>query len=69
MSRKKAKQNVDLDKVRKRMVSKDIIAEENEGNLDEAMEAYKDLHHVVNLQKGVVVDVVDFIKPLISVKG
>jgi tRNA-splicing ligase RtcB (3'-phosphate/5'-hydroxy nucleic acid ligase) len=67
MSRKKAKENISLDKFTQDM--KDVIAKVDNGTLDESPDAYKDLDTVINYQKGIVVDIVDFIKPLINVKG
>lgn len=48
---------------------KDIIANVSQGTLDESPFAYKDLNYVMDMQRGVVVDVVDHIIPLINIKG
>ncbi len=67
MSRKKAKENMDLQYFKK--IMKDITAKVDKDTLDEAPGAYKNLHDVIDRQKGIVVDVVDYIKPLINIKG
>lgn len=67
MSRKKAKENIDLDSFRD--VMKDVLAKVDQGTLDEAPMAYKNLNNVIDAQKGIVVDVMDHIKPLINIKG
>jgi len=67
MSRGFAKKNIDLDYFKMQM--EDIVANVSESTLDEAPDAYKDLEYVMNAQKGKVVNVVDYIKPLINVKG
>jgi RNA-splicing ligase RtcB len=46
-----------------------IIANVDVTTLDEAPDAYKDLDYVINAQKGIVVNVVDFIQPIINIKG
>jgi tRNA-splicing ligase RtcB (3'-phosphate/5'-hydroxy nucleic acid ligase) len=67
MSRKKAKENIDLDKFEKDMEG--IMAPVHSGTLDEAPDAYKDLHYVIGLQEGKVIKIIDHIKPKIVVKG
>lgn len=67
MSRKKAKEKLDLDVFEEEM--KGIMAPVHRGTLDEAPGAYKDLHYVIGLQEGKVIDVIDHIKPKIVVKG
>lgn len=67
MSRKKAKKSISLDKFEKDM--KGIVAPVDESRLDEAPDAYKDLEYVISLQKNIVINVVDHIKPKIVVKG
>lgn len=67
MSRKKAKENINLDDFVK--VMRGIKGKIDLGTLDEAPMAYKNLHDVIDAQKGIVVDVVDHIKPLINIKG
>jgi len=48
---------------------KDVVGTVNEHTLDECPSAYKDFDYVISCQKGKVVDIVDFIKPLINIKG
>jgi len=67
MSRGAAKKSITLDVFKSQMEG--ILANVNETTLDEAPDAYKDLEYVMNAQKGVVVNVVDFIQPIINVKG
>jgi tRNA-splicing ligase RtcB (3'-phosphate/5'-hydroxy nucleic acid ligase) len=67
MSRKKAKENIDIKKFKE--VMKNVVAKVDESTLDEAPFAYKNLHDVIDMQKGIVIDVVDHIKPLINIKG
>ena len=67
MSRKKAKENIDLADFQK--VMRGITAKVDQGTLDEAPGAYKNLHDVVDAQKGIVIDVVNHITPLINIKG
>lgn len=66
-SRSGAKKNLDINKFRNQM--KDVVCVVDENILDEAPDAYKDLTAVIDRQKGVVIDVVDFVKPLINVKA
>ena len=67
MGRKKAKETLSMERYEKRMSG--IIADVNKGNLDESPDAYKDGDTVIAYQEGVVVDVIDHVKPLICVKG
>jgi tRNA-splicing ligase RtcB len=67
MSRKKAKKNIDMEGFRKSM--KGIVAKVTVGTLDESPQAYKNIDKIINAQRGVVIDVVDYIKPLINIKG
>ena len=67
MGRGFAKKNIDLDHFKEQM--KGIVANVSEETLDEAPDAYKDLEYVINAQRGIVIDVVDHIDPLINVKG
>lgn len=67
LSRKKASESINIDIVRDQM--KGIVCEVDEHMLDESPDAYKDLHGVIKAQEGIVIDVVDFIKPLINIKG
>ena len=67
MSRGFAKKNITLDTFKTQMG--DIVANISAATLDEAPDAYKDLEYVMNAQEGVVVDVVDYIRPIINIKG
>lgn len=67
MSRGAAKKSITLDTFKDQMEG--IIANVSETTLDEAPDAYKSLEYVMNAQKGIVVNVVDFIKPIINIKG
>ena len=67
MSRGFAKKNISLETFKSQMNG--IIANISASTLDEAPDAYKDLEYVINAQKGIVVEIVDFITPIINVKG
>jgi len=67
MSRKKAKENINFNQFEKAM--KGITAKIDQGTLDEAPMAYKNLKNVIDAQRGIVVDIVDHIQPLINIKG
>lgn len=67
MSRTKAKKSIKLHQHKEWM--KGIVAKVDHGTLDEAHGAYKNLRNVIKAQDGIVVDVVDYVKPLINVKG
>lgn len=67
MSRKKAKEVIGLETFQSQM--KGIVAGTDASLLDEAPDAYKDLDHVIKLQKGIVVDVVYHTRPILNVKG
>ena len=67
MSRTKAKQCITLEQHKKWM--KGVIAKVDKSTLDEAHGAYKDLKKVVDMQEGIVIDIVDKIHPIINVKG
>lgn len=69
MSRKKAKENINLNHFEKSMHDAGVLARVNQGTLDEAPDAYKNLKKVIEAQEGIVIEVVDFIKPLINIKG
>lgn len=47
----------------------DFVEKVGKDTLDESPNAYKKLESVIEMQKGVVVDVIDVIKPIINVKG
>jgi len=67
MSRGAAKKGIDLATFKAQMEG--IIANVDETTLDEAPDAYKSLDYVINAQKGIVINVVDFITPIINIKG
>jgi tRNA-splicing ligase RtcB len=67
MSRGFAKKNIDMAHFKEQMIG--IVANVSEATLDEAPDAYKDLEYVINAQRGIVVDVIDHITPLINIKG
>ncbi|WP_457626736.1 RtcB family protein [Persephonella sp.] len=69
MSRRKAKELIDLKEFKKVMEMADIVARVNEKTLDEAPFAYKDINKVIKAQDGVVVKVVDVVKPVVNIKG
>jgi tRNA-splicing ligase RtcB len=67
MSRKKAKSSLQLHDFEYTM--KGIIAKVSRHTLDEAPFSYKDIGTVLNYQEGIVVEVINRVKPLINVKG
>jgi len=66
-SRRKAKETIDLDDFIKDMEG--IVCKADKGTLDESRFAYKDISDVMSRQEGIVVEVVDYIKPIINIKG
>jgi len=54
---------------KKQMEEANIICDANESTLDECPGAYKDIENVISMQEGVVVDIIDHVKPRIVVKG
>lgn len=67
MSRSEGKKKVKLPDFKEAM--KGIVAKVDNGTLDEAPFVYKDIHAVLEAQQGVVIEVVNFLKPLINIKG
>jgi len=70
MSRKKAKNKktgIKLERFKQQMDG--IVAKVDRSTIDEAPDAYKDLHRVIEKQEGIVINTVDYAKPLINVKG
>lgn len=67
MSRKKAKNAITMERFRTQMDG--IIAKVTHETKDEAPDAYKNLHKVIEGQEGIVIKTVDFVEPLINVKG
>lgn len=67
MERNQAKKNLSMDIFTKEMEG--IKALVNTSTLDESPDAYKNINTVLNYQNGIVVDVIDHIKPIISIKS
>jgi len=67
MSRTKIKEMVTLSDFCDSMVG--IIAKVEKSTIDESCFAYKDLDVVIGMQEGIVIDIVDKVKPLVNVKG
>jgi len=67
MSRTKAKKMIQLSDHKHWMEG--IIAKVDKSTIDESHGAYKNLRNVIKAQEGIVIDVVDYVKPLINVKG
>lgn len=67
MGRNQAKKQLDLEKFRNQM--KDVVAIADKSTLDEAPDAYKSIEEVLAAQEGVVIDVVDFVRPIINIKA
>jgi len=67
MSRKKAKAAVRMDRFEDLMDG--IVAKVEHSTKDESPDAYKNLHTVIEKQEGIVINTVDYAKPLINVKG
>lgn len=66
-SRNWAKKQLTVDEFKEMMSG--VVAKVDSSTLDESPLAYKDINYVINGQKGIVIDVVDFIKPIINIKG
>ncbi|NPA58125.1 MAG: RtcB family protein [Aquificae bacterium] len=69
MSRRKAKETVSLKEFREAMEKAGVVARVSEKTIDEAPFVYKDINRVIKAQEGVVIKVVDVVKPLVNVKG
>jgi len=67
MSRNVAKKSISLEQHKKWMDG--IIAKVDKSTLDEAHGAYKNLATVINQQEGILIDVVDYVKPIVNIKG
>jgi len=65
--RKEAKRQITLEQHQDWM--KGIVAKVDESTIDESHKAYKNLAKVIGYQEGIVIDIVDYVKPLINVKG
>lgn len=66
-SRRWAREQLTLDEFKDMM--RGIVAKVDKSTLDEAPLAYKNADYVIGAQKGIVIDVMDFISPLINIKG
>lgn len=66
LGRKKAKETLNLDDFKDAMVG--IVSNVNNGTLDESPMAYKNIFDVMRLQEDLV-EVIDYIKPILNVKG
>lgn len=69
MGRKEAKRRLTLEDFQQTMSNAGILAKVSENTLDEAPGAYKDIEMVISRQEGVVVEIVDFVRPIINIKG
>lgn len=67
MSRKKAKQEITLERFKSQMHG--VIAKVGHSTKDEAPDAYKNIKDVIAMQEGIVIKTLDHSKPLINVKG
>jgi tRNA-splicing ligase RtcB len=67
MGRNEAKRSLDLQEFKSQMAG--IVSTADKTTLDEAPGAYKEINAVITYQEGVVIEVVDFVKPLINVKA
>lgn len=67
MSRKKARKSIKMHDFS--YVMQGIHARVDKGTLDEAPFSYKDISAVLKRQEGIVIEVINFIKPKINVKG
>jgi tRNA-splicing ligase RtcB len=66
LSRKKAKEQIDIEEFKTEM--SDVMARVNRNTLDESPMAYKNINLVMQYQKDLV-EVIDYVKPIINVKG
>jgi tRNA-splicing ligase RtcB len=67
MGRKVAKQKIKMERFKEQMNG--IVAKVDHSTKDEAPDAYKNLHTVIQSQEGIVVKTLDHSDPLINVKG
>lgn len=67
MSRTKAKSSISLHDFKDTM--KGIAADVSGHTLDEAPAAYKSLDEVLRMQNQIVIEIVDYVKPIINIKG
>ena len=66
-SRNQARKNISINDFEAQMIG--IVGNVCKDTLDEAPDAYKDINTVIGLQNGVNIEVVDFFKPIINIKG
>jgi tRNA-splicing ligase RtcB len=66
LSRKKAKETIDISKFHKEMEG--IVSNHNDDTIDEAPDAYKNIFEVMDLQKDLVT-VEAHVKPILNIKG
>ncbi|MDQ7056332.1 MAG: RtcB family protein [Persephonella sp.] len=69
LSRRKAKELIDIREFKKVMEMADVVAKVDSSTVDEAPFAYKDINQVIKAQEGVVIEVIDQVRPLINIKG
>lgn len=67
MGRGRARRELSMDEFTSRMT--DVVALVEEGTIDESPMAYKDPVKVIEAQEGVVLEVIDRIKPIINIKA
>lgn len=67
LGRNQAKKVLRLDYFKQQM--KGVKAKIDNSTLEEAPDAYKNIHEVIKLQDGIVVKVLDHITPIINIKG
>ena len=67
MSRSQAKKSINMDRFKQQMHG--IVAKVEKSTLDEAPDAYKNLHKVIAAQEDIVINTVDYAEPLINIKG
>lgn len=68
LSRKKSRQEIDLQSFQKEMEKAGVVGNFSEDTLDEAPQAYKDIHKVLELQKKSI-KIVNHLKPFINWQG
>ena len=67
MSRNEGKRTIKLEDFKKAMQG--IVSRVDKATIDEAPFVYKDINSVIAAQDGIVIKVLDYLKPLINVKG
>lgn len=69
MGRRAAKEKITLEAFQKAMRGHDVYADISAATIDESPLVYKKIANVINSQEHVVIDVIDHITPLITIKG